>query len=92
MALTEIDDEIDVFLHIAEHLLAPFLAVAERGNGGNGSKNRGLVELVGRQPFVEGATQGLIGHDGIGTDHSGDIERFRGSTESDAAGSSFLAH
>ena len=59
----EINHEINVSLHIAQHLSAPFLSVAEGCNGGNRGKKRWLIQLVHFEPRVETATYFTIGND-----------------------------
>ena len=78
--------ELDVLFHIAEHLPAPLVALGcEGGHGGNGGKQRGIVQLVGGQPRVETVAQAGIGHNGIAAHDACNIESLRWGTESDAA-------
>ena len=85
VARAVVDQVVDVGFDVAEHGAAPRLAVAVGGDGGDGREEGRLVKLVGREPAVEAAAEGVVRHDGVGADDAGDVERLGGGAEGDAA-------
>ena len=79
-------DETNVFFHISQHLAAPLFAMTKSRDGGNRCENGGLVQLTRLQPVEKPLAQPVVGHNGIGTHHPGEVERLRRRTERDAVG------
>ena len=84
MLLAEILYKADIILDIRQHLPAPLLPFPEGSNCSNRSKERRLIQFVGREPRIELAAYLLARNDGITAHDTRNVEGLGRSLEGDA--------
>lgn len=82
--LAEVLYEADIIFDIRQHQPAPLLPFPEGSNCSNRSKERRLIQFVGREPRIELAAYLLARNDGISAHDTRNVEGLGRSLEGDA--------